>query len=111
MFSENLSNCIEICEKIAEDIKSNTQSTWTRRMQSVEANWESSRASIFSALLKSHAIPCPESICFICKKENAVIRCHQCGPRVLLCSNCDEVVHEKKSLHDRDVWMNVRIYN
>ena len=75
-------------------------------MQAVEANWESNRESLFSALLKSHMVPSRDAICFFRNKKNAVIRCHQCGPRVLMCSNCDERIHEQKPLHDRDVWMN-----
>ncbi len=74
-------------------------------MQSVESTWESSRAAIFKAVLESQAVPSPDALCFICGKA-AVIRCHQCGPRVLMCSTCDEEIHEKKPLHDRDVWMN-----
>ena len=33
-------------------------------MQAVEANWESNRESLFSALLKSHMIPSRDAICF-----------------------------------------------
>ncbi len=74
-------------------------------MQSVESTWESSRAAIFKAVLESQAVPSPDALCFICGKA-AVILCCQCGPRVLMCSTCDEEIHEKKPLHDRDVWMN-----
>ena len=75
-------------------------------MQSVESAWESSRAEIFNALLVRHAIPSSDSACFICGSNAAVIRCHQCGPRLLMCSSCDNEVRVKKPLHDRDVWMN-----
>ena len=75
-------------------------------MSSVDANWESSRSYIFSALLKSQAVPLNGCICFICEKNTAVLRCHQCGPRILICSVCDEKIHKKNPLHDRDVWMN-----
>ena len=87
-------------------MKSNEQSTWAKRMQSVESAWEGSQAAIFNALLVSHAIPSSDSACFICGNNAAVIRCLQCGPRLLMCSSCDNEVHVKKPLHDRDVWMN-----
>ena len=87
-------------------MKSNEQSTWAKRMQSVESAWEDSRASIFNALLESHAIPSLDSACFVCGSNAAVIRCHQCGPRLLMCSSCDNEIHVKKPLHDRDVWIN-----
>ncbi|XP_028417750.1 uncharacterized protein LOC114542274 [Dendronephthya gigantea] len=104
--TESLSNCIETCSQISEEIKSSSQSEWTKRMLSVEENWESSRSAIFDALLKSHAVPSPDNICFLCNEGCAVVRCHECGPRVLLCSACDEKVHETNPLHDRDVWVN-----
>ena len=75
-------------------------------MQSVESAWEGSRATIFKALFECHAIPSSDALCFICGCKTAVIRCHQCGPRVLMCSSCDAELHEKKPLHDRDVWTN-----
>ena len=101
-----MDDCIAGCEKLTEEMKSNEQSTWAKRMQSVESAWEGSRAAIFNALLVSHAIPSSDSACFICGSNAAVIRCHQCGPRLLMCSSCDNEVHVKKPLHDRDVWMN-----
>ena len=58
--------------------------------------WEGSRATIFKALLECHAIPSSDALCFICGCKTAVIRCHQCGPRVLMCSSCDAELHEKK---------------
>lgn len=103
---EKLTNCIDNCEKLTSEIESRTPSIWTKRMQSVEANWESGRASILSALLKSHAIPSFESLCHLCMSRPAIIRCHHCGPTVLICHDCDESIHEKKSMHDRDVWIN-----
>jgi hypothetical protein len=105
-FSESLSDCIEACNQMTEEMESNSLSAWTKRMMSVDASWESSRSSIFDALLRSHAVPSPDATCFSCHEGHAVIRCHQCGPRVLLCSACDEKIHETNTLHDRDVWMN-----
>jgi hypothetical protein len=87
-------------------MKRNTQSMWTKRMQSVEAVWENSRSAIFAAILKSHSVPTLEAVCFSCREDSAVILCRQCGPTVLLCNKCDMTVHETKPLHDRDVWLN-----
>ena len=101
-----MDDCIAVCEELTEEIKSSAQSTWAKRMQSVESAWEGSRATIFKALLECHAIPSSDALCFICGCKTAVIRCHQCGPRVLMCSTCDAELHEKKPLHDRDVWTN-----
>ena len=104
-----MDDCIAGCdEKLTEEMKSNEQSTWAKRMQSVESAWEDSRASIFNALLESHAIPSLDSACFVCGSNVAVIRCHQCGPRLLMCSSCDNKIHVKKPLHDRDVLFKTR---
>ena len=106
MCSESLDDCIAACEELTEEIKSNEQTTWAKRMQSVESVWEGSRLTIFNALLERHAIPSSNSACFICASNAPVIRCHQCGPSILMCSSCDIEVHTKKPLHDRDVWVN-----
>jgi hypothetical protein len=103
---ENLTTCIANCESLTQEMKSSTQSMWAKRMQSVEAVWENSRSAIFAAVLKSHATPNIEAVCFMCREDRAVIRCRNCGPTVLLCNNCDETTHETKPLHDRDIWVN-----
>jgi hypothetical protein len=79
---------------------------WTKIMQSVEAVWENSRFTIFAAVLKSHATPNIEAVCFMCREDRAVVRCRHCGPTALLCSNCDEATHETNPLHDREIWVN-----
>ena len=78
---------------------------WTKRMQAVEAVWETSRCAIFAVMLKSHAIPTNKTVCSECSKERA-IRCLDCGPGVLLCDSCDEALHQMKPLHDREIWIN-----
>jgi hypothetical protein len=52
---ESLNNCIEACEQITEEIKSSSRSEWTKRMMSIEENWESSRSLLYSiAMLYLH---------------------------------------------------------
>ena len=53
---ETLDDCVAGCEKLTEEMKSNEQSSWAKRMQSVDSAWEGSRATIFNAVLESHAI-------------------------------------------------------
>lgn len=101
-----MTTCIANCESLTQEMKSNTQSMWTKRMQSVEAVWENSRSTIFAAVLKSHATPNIEAVCFMCREDRAVVRCRHCGPTALLCSNCDEATHETNPLHDREIWVN-----
>ena len=101
-----MTRCIANCESLTHEMKSSTQSMWAKRMQSVEAVWENSRADIFAAVLKSHATPNIEAVCFMCRDDTAVVRCRNCGPTVLLCTNCDETTHQTKPLHDRDIWVN-----
>ena len=96
IFDPHLTAYIAVCEELTEEIKSNAQSTWAKRMQSVESAWEGSRATIFKALLECHAIPSSDALCFICGCKTAVIRCHQCGPRVLMCSSCDAELRARK---------------
>ena len=98
--------CIANCESLTQEMKSSSQSMWTKRMQSVEAIWENSRSAIFAAVLKSHAVPDSEEDCLMCQENRAVVRCRHCGPTALLCNSCDETTHETKPLHDRDIWVN-----
>lgn len=66
-------------------------------------SWASVRSKILKAVLESQYIP-EASHCFICKEGKGCIRCHQCGPKNLLCFSCDEEYHKLNPLHDRDIF-------
>ena len=77
--------------------------TWTERITNLGQSWASVRSKILKAVLQNQYIP-SASHCVICKDAKGCIRCHQCGPKNLLCFSCDEEYHKLNPLHDRDIF-------
>ena len=46
-------------------------------------------------------------VCYKCKTNPPFLRCMECGPRCLLCVDCDSDVHWPQPFHDREVWKDV----
>ena len=36
--------------------------------------------------------------------DQCVVRCLDCGPGVLFCSECDMQAHDQNPIHDREAW-------
>ena len=101
---DGLSLVIEECEKLVEGMekikKQQTKDTWKTRVDNLSSNWESCRQNIFETVLS-----CAEAKTKICSsylKNESVINCRDCVEQKNLCSMCDEKVHQKYPLHDRD---------
>ena len=94
---------IEECEKLLEVEKINKQQNkcnWKKRMENLSTNWESCRQNIFDTVLSSAAANI--DTCSRCLVNKCVIYCQECPDPKSLCSACDEEVHQKYPLHDRD---------
>ena len=95
---------IEKCEKLVEGIekikKQQNKNIWKTRVDNLSSNWESCRQNIFETVLSCAAANI--EICSSCLKNESVIYCGDCVQQKKLCSLCDEKVHKKYPLHDRD---------
>ena len=65
-------------------------------------SWASIRPKILKAVLDTEVLE--SSVCTICIRAQACVRCHNCGLKNVLCVTCDEEVHNKKPLHDREIF-------
>ena len=100
---DNLTILIEECEKLLDEDSVNQQQNkynWDKRMTNLNSNWESSRQKIFETLLSCAAVI--PSVCSKCFSQETRIYCGECTDSKHLCLSCDEEVHQKFPLHDRD---------
>ena len=44
----------------------------------------------------------PSSLCVHCRKDQAHVRCRQCGLKDIMCVKCDDEVHRGNPFHDRE---------
>ena len=100
----HLSMLIEECEKLLDGIekinKQQNKDVWRKRMENLSTNWESCRQNIFETVLSCAAANI--DTCSRCLVNESVIYCQYCVNQKSLCSLCDEEVHKKYPLHDRD---------
>ena len=75
-------------------------------MANLERNWESAREAIFHSVVCSFAPPSSPMLCCKCNRNEAMLRCRQCGIIQYLCVACDEEVHQCQPRHDREIWFN-----
>lgn len=89
----------------AEKLMSATRITWQTRQTRLETNWEGFRANLAYYAICQEALTFPQH-CSKCSVEldQCVVRCLDCGPGVLLCSECDMQVHDQNPIHDREAW-------
>ena len=78
--------------------------TWTNRMVNLGQSWATTRPNILKAVLAAEYIT-TDSQCLICKDSKpSCIRCHQCGIQAVICVDCDEEIHLRNPLHDREIF-------
>ena len=94
---------IEECEKLLQEDSTNQQQkkyNWEKRMTNLNSNWESSRQKICETILSYAAVIA--IVCSKCFTQETRIYCGECCNSKHLCLSCDEEVHQKFPLHDRD---------
>ena len=77
---------------------------WGQRMQRLDESWKEKREDLFKAVL-SNLSSTQDGMCKHCHMNSAVVRCHSCKPNDL-CYLCDQTLHVKSPLHDRDAYVN-----
>ena len=86
------------------------KSRYEQSKQLEAEQWAEVRESLLSA---KFFMELPSSCyCSICHQDvttDALIRCRDCGPYILLCQKCEEDQHLYK-LHRPEVWWNVRLF-
>ena len=96
---------IEKCEAVIGEMDTGA-TAWQKRMANLEGNWESAREAIFHSVVCSFAPPSSPMLCCKCNRNEAMLRCRQCGIIQYLCVACDEEVHQCQPRHDREIWFN-----
>ncbi|XP_065895222.1 uncharacterized protein [Dysidea avara] len=96
----------QLYDDISQELRSGQSSArvsdWHQRMERREDSWKIIRQQIFEHVLANEAISVINE-CALCGRE-AFIRCHHCTPSVLICTLCDENIHNNLPLHDREAW-------
>ncbi|KAL9960158.1 hypothetical protein ACROYT_G033571 [Oculina patagonica] len=92
-------------EKLIEANAEATQMTWQTRQTRLETNWEGFRANLAYYAICQEALTFPQH-CSKCSEEleQCVVRCLDCGPGVLFCSECNMQAHDHYPIHDREAW-------
>ena len=77
--------------------------TWETRQTRLETNWESFRANLAYYAICQEALTFPQH-CSKCSVEldQCVVRCLDCGPGVLFCSECDMQAHDQNPIHEME---------
>eukprot|EP00794_Sanderia_malayensis_P000837 gene837-134_t len=103
---KDLKAMISECEKLTLSQKDKSESSkWTDRLEKASAMWEKHRNYIAECALEIESFSGSLNICENCNVKNPEIRCLDCADSKFLCISCDELVHEKFPLHDRDGWV------
>ncbi|XP_030838107.1 uncharacterized protein LOC105443805 isoform X2 [Strongylocentrotus purpuratus] len=76
-------------------------SSWTKRLESLDESWRSSRETLIHHMLELEAIP-DQCRCDVCEDSEASVKCKDC--RRFLCRDCDTREHIQHCLHDRQSW-------
>ena len=76
--------------------------TWETRQTLSDERWENSRPLLLEQMLLAEKIPSAYRKCDHCKEKQAAIRCRDCLPKHLFCSECDLHFHKNCALHNRD---------
>ena len=79
--------------------------TWQKRIEHLEENWENIRETIFTSTVCSFAPPSSPILCCRCTINEAVLRYRECGVLQYLCAQCDDETHSSQPLHHREVWL------
>ncbi|KAK0131236.1 hypothetical protein N1851_034058 [Merluccius polli] len=74
--------------------------TWDMRQTQSEEKWENARPHLLESMLSAEWTL--DQSCDHCHTKRAVIRCRDCLPKHLFCSDCDLAVHQNYVLHNRD---------
>ncbi|XP_059918294.1 uncharacterized protein LOC132465616 isoform X2 [Gadus macrocephalus] len=74
--------------------------TWDMRQTHSEEKWENARPNLLESMLSAEWTL--DQSCDHCHTKRAVIRCRDCLPKHLFCSDCDLAVHRNYVLHNRD---------
>jgi len=76
--------------------------TWEMRHTLSDQRWDTARPQLLDLMLAADKIPDAYSKCSHCKKKQTAIRCRDCLPKQLFCSECDVNIHRHLPLHNRD---------
>ena len=76
--------------------------TWEMRQTLSDERWENARPQLLELMLSAEKIPVAYSKCHHCQKKQSAIRCRDCLPKQLFCSECDVAIHKNGVLHNRD---------
>ena len=67
-----------------------------------DERWDMARPQLLDLMLAADKIPDAYSKCSHCKNKQTAIRCRDCLPKQLFCSECDVNIHRHLPLHNRD---------
>ncbi|KAL1276441.1 hypothetical protein QQF64_036064 [Cirrhinus molitorella] len=78
-------------------------SSWCQRQKEVQQCWQQARPQILANLLSAENII--QRTCNHCHVRETVIRCMECLPSEWFCAECDQLVHKRHTLHNRQTTM------
>jgi len=74
----------------------------------IQGNWSLIRPSLAAMRVAAAAPPPPSTVCDDCGERCAILRCKTCAHdgdgHMLLCGNCDRLLHPLAHVHQREVW-------
>lgn len=102
-FNDLISDCEATIANWEEQKRTNDDKhSWSKRMENLNAKWESCRPGIFEAVVSDASIE-QLKLCLQCRSNKAMIRCVDCKQCQYLCISCDESVHAISYWHNREV--------
>ena len=77
--------------------------SYNQRKRKAAEKWEEVRASIQKIILNRHSAN-EGTICFHCKHNPGIVRCHQCSP-YMYCMDCSNLFHDNLNFHHcPEIW-------
>lgn len=101
LFFVDLDKLIDECSSYTK--RPTVQKSWTARMEDLGKSWASKRPKIMMSLIEMESLLL-SSLCVHCRKDQAHVRCRQCGLKDIMCVKCDDEVHRRNPFHDRDIY-------
>lgn len=82
LFFVDLDKIIDECSSYTK--RPTVQKRWTARMEDLGKSWASKRPKIMMSLIEMESL-LPSSLCVHCRKDQAHVRCRQCGLKDIMC--------------------------
>eukprot|EP00794_Sanderia_malayensis_P003921 gene3921-4466_t len=103
---EDLELLITACEELTfSREETSSSSNWTQRVERESSMWERYRNLITEEFFMLQSFGSSAQACEHCGEKPPSIRCLQCDSAKFLCFSCDNFIHERNPLHDRDAWV------